>query len=65
VTDNPLFELEDPYPILDKAPNPNNKTAPGACSQTVGASSTLRAALRPARLPPARAPGSPSPGGSP
>lgn len=25
VTDNPLFELEDPYPILDKAPNPNNK----------------------------------------
>ena len=25
VTDDPLFELEDPYPILDKAPNPNNK----------------------------------------
>jgi hypothetical protein len=25
VTDEPLFELEDPYPILDKAPNPNNK----------------------------------------
>jgi hypothetical protein len=22
---NPLFELEDPYPILDKAPNPNNQ----------------------------------------
>jgi hypothetical protein len=26
VTDDPLFELEDPYPILDKAPNPNNKS---------------------------------------
>jgi len=25
VTDEPLFELEDPYPVLDKAPNPNNK----------------------------------------
>jgi hypothetical protein len=25
VTDNPLFELEDPFPILEKAPNPNNK----------------------------------------
>ena len=25
VTDEPLFEIEDPFPILDKAANPNNK----------------------------------------
>ena len=25
VTDEPLFELEDPYPILGEAPNPNDK----------------------------------------
>ena len=25
VTDEPLFELEDPYPILEEAPNPNDK----------------------------------------
>jgi hypothetical protein len=25
VTDEPLFELEDPYPILDEAPKPNDK----------------------------------------
>jgi hypothetical protein len=25
VTDEPLFELEDPFPILDEAPNPNDK----------------------------------------
>ena len=25
VTDEPLFELEDPFPILGKAANPNNK----------------------------------------
>ena len=25
VTDEPLFELEDPYAILGEAPNPNDK----------------------------------------
>jgi hypothetical protein len=24
--ENPLFEVEDPYPVLDKAPNPNNRS---------------------------------------